>query len=75
MEQWQYKAAFVIQFQPETDIEVGRFEGRAEHIQSGRMERFHSLDQLLAFVAAVLIEVRTTEPISMKGKGNPAQKN
>jgi hypothetical protein len=32
MEGWQYKAAFVIQFRPETDIEAGRFEGRAEHV-------------------------------------------
>jgi hypothetical protein len=29
MEGWQYKAAFVIQFRPETNIEAGRFEGRA----------------------------------------------
>ena len=27
-EGWQHKAAFVIQFCPETDIEEGRFEGR-----------------------------------------------
>ena len=36
MDGWQYKLAFVIQFRPETDIEVGRFEGRVEHIPSSR---------------------------------------
>ena len=32
MKGWQYNAAFVIQFRPETDIEAGRFEGKVEHI-------------------------------------------
>lgn len=58
MDDWQYKAAFVIQFRPETDIEAGRFEGRVEHIPSCKATRFHSLDELLAFIARVLAEVR-----------------
>ena len=62
MEGWQYKAAFVIQFQPETDIAAGRFEGRVEHVASHEATRFHSLDELLGFIASVLIEVRKTEP-------------
>ena len=53
----QYKAAFVIQFRPETDIELGRFEGRVEHIPSCETARFHSLDQLLAFIASALSEI------------------
>jgi len=61
MEGWQHKAAFVIQFQPETDIEAGRFVGRVEHIASTRATRFHSLDELTAFIAGVLTEVRNTE--------------
>ena len=61
MEGWQYKAAFVIQFRPETDIEAGRFEGRVEHIASYKTTRFHSLDELLGFIASVLTEVRNTE--------------
>jgi hypothetical protein len=60
-EQWQYKAAFVIQFRPETDVEVGRFEGRVEHVSSSRARRFHSLDELLAFIASMLAEVSDTE--------------
>jgi len=60
-ERWQYKAAFVIQLTPETDIEAGRLEGRVEHVASHQAARFHSLDELLEFIAAVLAEVRDTE--------------
>ena len=61
MEERQYKAAFVVQFRPETDIEAGRFEGRVEHVASTKATRFHSLDELLSFMASVLIEVGKTE--------------
>jgi hypothetical protein len=50
MEGWQSRAAFVIQWRPETDIEAGRFEGRVEHIASYNALRFHSLEELLTFV-------------------------
>jgi hypothetical protein len=62
MEGWQSKAAFVIQFRPETDIESGRFEGRVEQIESYKAMRFHSLDELLAFIASALTEITKTEP-------------
>ena len=61
MDQWQYSAAFVIQFRPETDIESGRFEGRVEHVASCKAKKFHSLDELLAFISDVLTE-GTDEP-------------
>ena len=61
MEGWQYKAAFVIQFRPETDIESGIFEGKVEHVASGKATRFHSLDELLGFILFVLTEVNNTE--------------
>ena len=57
MDQWQYTGAFVIQFRPETDIEAGRFEGRVEHVATCKAARFHSLEELLAFIADVLAEV------------------
>jgi len=53
--------AFVIQFRPESDIEAGRFEGRIEHVASYRATRFHSLDELLGFIASVLKEISNTE--------------
>lgn len=59
---WQYKGAFVIQFRPEADIEAGRFEGRVEHMASYTATRFHSLDELLGFIASVLTEVKNAEP-------------
>ena len=61
MEGWQYKAAFVIQFRPETDIEAGRFEGRVEHVASTKATRFRSLEELLSFIAGVLAEVSNAE--------------
>ena len=60
MDQWQYNAAFVVQFRPETDIEAGRFEGKVEHVASCKATRFHSLDELLAFIETVLIEITET---------------
>jgi len=60
-EGWQHKAAFVVQFRPETDIEAARFEGRIEHVASYKATRFHSLDELLRFIATVLTEIRNAE--------------
>jgi hypothetical protein len=55
---WQHTNAFVIQLQPETDIPNGRFEGRVEHVASGRATRFHSLSELIAFLGRVLDDTR-----------------
>ena len=63
MEGWQYKLAFVIQFRPETDVEAGQFDGKVEHIASSEATRFHSLDELLSFIARVLTEVSNTEQL------------
>ena len=59
MEPWQTRAAFVVQFRGDTDIESGRIEGKVEHIASYEAARFHSLDELLAFVARVLKEIKS----------------
>jgi len=61
MKDWKYNGAFVIQFQPETDLETGRCHGRAEHIVSYKAVRFHSLDELLTFMAQVLVEMRAID--------------
>jgi hypothetical protein len=55
---WQYKGAFVIQFRAESDVEAGRFEGRVEHVLSHRSMRFHTLEELLRFMATVLNEAK-----------------
>jgi len=61
--EWQYKAAFVVQFRPETNIEAGQFEGRIEQISSHQAMRFHSLEDLLAFVASALAEICKSEEL------------
>ena len=61
MKDWQYRSAFVIQFHPKTKPEDGQLEGRVEHVASTRAVRFHSLDELLAFIASVLNDVRNAE--------------
>ena len=57
MDGWQHKQAFVIQVRTGTDIQAGRFEGRVEHIASTKATRFHSLDELVSFIAEMLAEV------------------
>ena len=61
MEGSQTKAAFVVQFRESTDIGAGRFEGKAEHIASYQSVRFHSLDELLAFLDRVMKGMRRVE--------------
>ena len=58
MEGWQSKAAFVVQFRENTDVEAGRLEGKVEHIASYQAARFHSADELFAFIAGVLTQIR-----------------
>jgi hypothetical protein len=43
---------FVIQLRPTTDLASGQFHGRVEHIDSGRSAHFHSVEELLAFLAS-----------------------
>ena len=62
MEGWQHRAAFVIQFRPETDLEAERFEGKVEHIASCKAARFHNLEELVLFISTVLDEVKQSDP-------------
>ena len=61
MEGWQLKAAFVIQFRESTDVQAGRVEGKIEHIASYRAARFHSVDELMAFISSVLAEIKNSQ--------------
>ena len=54
--------AFVVHFRLSTDIAQGRIEGRVEHVVSGQAAHFSSLEELLAFMARVLTQVRTEPP-------------
>jgi len=46
--------AFVLQFDLAADPAAGRFEGRVEHVASGRSVRFTTTEELIAFVVRVL---------------------
>ena len=61
MRTWQSNAAFVVQFREGTDLEAGRLEGKVEHIASYKAARFHSLDELITFMARVLTEIRNPD--------------
>jgi hypothetical protein len=55
---WPHTRAFVLQFTADADPETGPFEGRVEHVASGRAAQFHTPEELQTFVAQVLAEVR-----------------
>jgi len=46
--------AFVLQFRADADVEQGRFDGRIEHVVSGQTALFHSLEELVEFLAHTL---------------------
>ena len=49
--------AFVVQFRtPPADAALS-WEGRVEHLNSGQVQRFHSPEELLAFLARVLTDM------------------
>jgi len=55
-----YAKAFVVQFGAETDARLGHVTGRIEHLQTGRRSRFASVDELLAWIMAMLAGVATS---------------
>lgn len=55
--------AFVIQFRTDTEVSQGRLAGRIEHIVSGQIAHFQSLDELLAFIGHILT-TRNEEDLS-----------
>jgi hypothetical protein len=49
--------AFVVQFRPRPAGASPSFEGRVEHLASYQVARFHSLEELLAFMVGVLADI------------------
>jgi hypothetical protein len=49
---------FVVQFRPQPTGAPPRYDGRVEHLVSGQVARFHSLEELLAFMVDVLADVQ-----------------
>jgi hypothetical protein len=50
--------AFVVQFRLQATEVSPAYAGRVEHVVSGEGTRFHSLDELLAFMIRVLRQVQ-----------------
>ena len=50
--------AFVVQFRSQPSEAPLCWAGRVEHLVSGQVARFHSMEELLAFLARVLTEVQ-----------------
>ena len=48
---------FVVQFRSQPTGAPSRYDGRVEHLVSGQVARFHSLEELLAFMIQVLADV------------------
>ena len=46
--------AFVVQLHATADVAQARLVGRIEHVVSGQALHFHTLEELLAFMARVL---------------------
>lgn len=56
------QGAFVVQFRRGSDVERGHLVGRVEHVASGEVAHFRSLEQLLIFVGRVLRTVGDVPP-------------
>ena len=48
---------FVVQFRAQPTEASSSYEGRVEHVVSGQVARFHSLEELLAFMIRMLADV------------------
>ena len=48
--------AFVVQLHATAAVAQGQLSGRVEHVLSGQVAHFRSLDELLAFIARVLTQ-------------------
>ena len=59
--------AFVLQLRAEANVEQDHFDGRIEHVVSGHASEFHSVGELLAFLAQIL----TSESKTQKAKEQP----
>jgi hypothetical protein len=61
------RRAFVVQFSAQTNVELGRFAGRVEHVVSGHARRFQTLDELVGCLVEMLVALGTSPP---KGRGD-----
>jgi hypothetical protein len=48
---------FVVQFRAQPTGAPSSYDGRVEHLVSGQVTRFHSLEELLGFMVSVLADI------------------
>jgi hypothetical protein len=55
---------FVVQFRAQATEASSQYEGRVEHLVSGQVARFHTLEELVGFMVGVLatIEAESDTP-------------
>lgn len=54
--------AFVVQFSAQTNVTLGRFAGRVEHVVSGHARRFQTLEELVGSLVQMLVTLGTLPP-------------
>jgi hypothetical protein len=62
--------AFVVQFSAQTNVELGRFAGRVEHVVSGHARRFQTLEELVGCLVQMLVTLGTTPPEGREDVGD-----
>jgi hypothetical protein len=62
--------AFVVQFSAQTNVELGRFAGRVEHVVSGHARRFQTMDELVGCLVQMLVTLGTSPPEGRGEVGN-----
>jgi hypothetical protein len=60
--------AFVVQFHAQTSEALSAYEGRIEHVVSGQVARFHSLEELLAFMCAATVGLAVIAAAADEGR-------
>ena len=63
---FQRAGAFVGQLRPATDFDVGRVEGRLEHVESGVTAHFETAAQLLELFARLWKDVQADAPVEIQ---------
>jgi hypothetical protein len=61
--------AFVVQFSAQTNVELGRFAGRVEHVVSGHARRFQTLEELVGSLVQMLVTLGTLPPEGREDRG------
>ena len=56
------RRAFVVQFSAQTQVELGWFAGRVEHVVSGHARRFQTLEELVECLVQMLVTLGTPPP-------------